>query len=96
MSRRPPGFPCKWKLARGTRTIGYEADLHRIRCAHIAHSERLAERFLARPAIEESQRPVARVEGKVRLALASGQEPYRAIVSVGHCPRIASTSIPTS
>src|SRR6267143_4428954 len=48
-----------------------------------AVAKRLDERFLPRPAIEESQRLVPRVEGKVRLVLAAGERTCRDIIGVG-------------
>ena len=47
-----------------------------------AVSERLDECFLARPAIEESQRLVARVEGQVSLVLAAGKKACRDVIGV--------------
>src|SRR2546426_7319281 len=44
--------------------------------------ERLDEGFLARPAIEEAQRPVARIEAEVGLVLAAGKEARRDFVRV--------------
>jgi len=47
-----------------------------------AVAERLDEGLLARPAMEEPQRPVARVEREVRLVLAAGEESRRDPVRV--------------
>src|SRR5712692_2408837 len=47
-----------------------------------ALAERLDERFLARPAIEEAERPVARIEGEVRLVLAARKKTRRNVVRV--------------
>src|SRR5438309_8975469 len=48
-----------------------------------ALAERLDEGFLARPAIEEAQRLVARGERAVNLILAAGKETCRDVVGVG-------------
>jgi hypothetical protein len=47
-----------------------------------AFPERLDEGFLACPAIEEAQRPVARIEAEVGLVLAAGKETRRDFVRV--------------
>ena len=45
-------------------------------------ANRLDEGFLACPAIEKAQRPVASVEGAVRLVLAAGKKACRDVVGV--------------
>ena len=47
-----------------------------------AVAERLDERFLTRPAIEESPRPVGRIESQVRLVLTAGKKACRDVVGV--------------
>src|SRR2546428_6729067 len=65
------------------RLIRRERDIEGIERMIEAIAERFDERFLTRPAIEESERPGKRVEGRIRLVFSRREEPRGDIVGVG-------------
>src|SRR6267143_1697020 len=64
------------------RLAGRERDIETVERMIKAVTKRLDEGFLARPAVEKSQRPVARIERKVTLVLATGEKACRDVVGV--------------
>src|ERR1700716_3515785 len=64
------------------RLAGFERNIEAIQWIINAVTKRLDEGFLARPAIEKTQRPVASVEGAIRLVLAAGKKAGCDVVSV--------------
>jgi len=61
---------------------GCERNIEAIQWIINALTKRLDEGFLARPATEKTQRPVASVEGAIRLVLAAGKKACCDIVGV--------------
>src|SRR5258708_14942680 len=79
------------------RLIGRERDVEAIQWMVKAVTERLDKGFLARPALKESQRLVARVEGEVRLIFAAGKKTWFDVVGLaGHTNRFSVPSHPAA